>query len=217
MRISIEGRHIYSLQHLGAVAIPVLEPAELATLVAEAAALEFRKREEVTDTNVTQDFAGVERFAPDSVWMSLAANTARLLNRALCRWQVLGTPLAFSDLSLQRYPVSQPGQAYAISPHLDHKCCVTLVAVYVLRGSAPFCICKDRAGSDPVEVKALPGDLILMRGVGFEGRSWRPFHFVGPVTEERLTFGLRHTADRKSLPRQYHAKQGEYHDHQNRT
>src|SRR6185436_4505750 len=117
----------------------------------------------------------------------------------LCRYRVIGAPIAFNDFSLQKYPCSAPEQKYAISPHLDHKRCINLIVVYLLKGKAPFCVCRDRAGNGAEEIKASPGDAILMRGSGFDGNLLRPFHYIGAVSEERLTFGMRQTIDQKPI------------------
>ena len=201
MRIHLTPYDIFHLRYWGAVAVKALSPDKARLLCQESEGLEFKRREECTATGVTQDFSGVDCYPPHSSFLRLVCETEIELRRNFRHWQDLFIrPLCFNDLSLQKYPVSNPNRQYAISPHVDHKNCINLVAVIVLKGSASFCVCKDRSGAEPLEIPARPGDLILMRGFGFGGQD-RPFHFVGPVSEERLTFGLRQTVDLKGLPR----------------
>ena len=98
---------------------------------------------------------------------------------------------AFNELLLQRYP---PGP-YALTPHLDGKRFVDLVAIAVLAGSARFCVCADRAGNNLREIQAPPGSVIFMRAPGFGGaEDGRPFHSVLNVESERYTLGLRNNS-----------------------
>lgn len=73
-----------------------------------------------------------------------------------------------------------------ITPHMDPPRYVNLVSIFVLKGSAPFGICKDREYTDKIEVMTRAGDLLLMRAPrSKEELTWRPFHYVGKVNEER--------------------------------
>lgn len=193
--------YLRKLITVGACSIHVLPPEEVGPLLAEAGTFEFEQRDRLTKTGVTQNFSGHDTFGPKSPFMVLARDTATLLNSMFDR--MISQPIEFNDYSLQKYPVSSPDEQYAISPHLDHKNCINLIAVYVLKGIAPFYICSDRSGADAVEICARPGDLILMRGTGFLNSTVRPYHCVGKVTQERLTFGLRQTVDAATLPKHY--------------
>ena len=95
--------------------------------------------------------------------------------------------LPLDDLVLQRYP---PG-ARGITPHRDHVRYVGLVVIVQLSGDGRFGLCADRSGSDARALKAGPGDGILMRAPGFDGRKDRPFHFLDRITVERYSLGMR--------------------------
>lgn len=132
------------------------------------------------DTN-QEPFAGLAR-ALEALFTSALSHLSRL------PWP---NPPTFNDLLLQRYP---PGP-YALTPHLDGKRFVDLVAIAVLEGSARFCVCADRAGNKPQEIPATPGSVIFMRAPGFGGaEDGRPFHCVGDVQSERYTLGLRNNS-----------------------
>ncbi len=195
---------IRKLITIGAVNIPALTEKEVEILLSEAAQYSFKERQQLTETGVHQDFFGYDSFKPGSAFMKLAVEGAAWLNRVFGK--MVPAPIVFNDFSLQLYPVRER-QTYAISPHRDHKNCVNLIAVYLLRGKAPFCICTDRAGAHAIEIGSKSGDLILMRGTGFLNSSTRPFHYVGKIVEERLTFGMRQTVDRKELPKYYEQTQ----------
>ena len=57
---------------------------------------------------------------------------------------------------------------------------------------AKVIVVDDRDGAGAREIRAGPGDVILLRGPGYGGRRARPFHFLSDITERRLSFGLRH-------------------------
>jgi len=61
----------------------------------------------------------------------------------------------------------------------------------VLAGAGRFLDSADRAGRAAREVPAPPGQLLLMRAPGFNGRNDRPFHAVREITAERSILGLR--------------------------
>ncbi len=188
------------LINLGACRVKdILSANELTSLLEEAKGLIFKQRQQITTTGVMQNFSGCDSFEKNSHFLSLAYDTAGMLNHLFAG--MICKPIKFNDHSLQLYPVSKDGEEFAISPHKDHKNCINLIAVYVLKGKAPFCICPDRTGMNGMEIHSEPGDLILMRGTGFLDSEFRPFHFVGRVNEERITFGLRQTVDMNELPK----------------
>jgi len=203
MNIVIPTPKMFQLKKGGAIAVPVLTDTQLTILNKETRSCVFEKVKERTATGVEQRFEVCKIFTEGSPFSVLAKNTAKALRKAFSPWNVMCAPIEFPDLSLQRYPVSKDGEL-AITPHKDYLSCINVVAVYLLRGKAPFYICEDREGNGAAEVEAKPGDLILMTSTGF-GRSSqkRPFHYVGPVSEERLTFGMRQTVSLEGLSKYY--------------
>lgn len=201
LNIRISVPQVFALRRIGAISVPLLGEEELHDLNVEANSLPMGPTEAQTETGVTQDFTVCNQFQPDSLFCRLADETQDALTKALGVHHVLCTPVIFDDYALQKYPVSAPAQRFAISPHLDYKSTINIVAVYLLRGMGAFCICNDREGNGAVEIPARPGSLILMRATGFNRSSWRPFHFVGPVREERLSFGLRQRVPKEQIYR----------------
>ncbi|MDO8556672.1 MAG: hypothetical protein Q7R96_05890 [Nanoarchaeota archaeon] len=95
----------------------------------------------------------------------------------------------FNSIGLHYYPQGSLG----ITPHQDYASDVDIVANFILEGSAPFFVCKNRKGDDPVQLDASPGSLILMRAARCEEEQrFRPFHYVqGPMQENRYTVLIR--------------------------
>jgi hypothetical protein len=184
------------LETIGAHAFMVI-PDELRVSLLEAAKKHpYEEQPEAVgppERRVYQRLASCQ-LAPGRVpFASLARALEALLARALARlprapWP---RPPTFNDLLLQRYP---PGP-YALTPHLDGKRFIDLVAIAVLAGSARFCVCADRAGNKPCEIQAPPGSVIFMRAPGFDAAGdGRPFHCVSDVESERYTLGLRNNS-----------------------
>jgi hypothetical protein len=94
-----------------------------------------------------------------------------------------------NEAGVARY---RPG-SIGITPHLDGKWYRRLVAVVTVNGTAPFTVCRDRAGEVIERWAAGPGSLTLMRGPGLAGsRDGRPFHTVeGPRSRTRCSIGFR--------------------------
>jgi hypothetical protein len=94
-----------------------------------------------------------------------------------------------NEAGVARY---RPG-SIGITPHLDGKWYRRLVAVVTVNGTAPFSVCRDRAGEVIERWGAGPGSLTLMRAPGLAGyRDGRPFHTVeGPRRGTRCSIGFR--------------------------
>jgi hypothetical protein len=94
-----------------------------------------------------------------------------------------------NEAYVQRY---EPG-ALGVSPHLDSKRFVLLVAIFTTQGSARFLLCRARAGEVIQEWEAGPGSLTLLRGPGLlDAEDQRPFHTVhGPTAGQRFSITFR--------------------------
>ncbi|HEX2173320.1 MAG TPA: hypothetical protein VHL09_12855 [Dehalococcoidia bacterium] len=195
-------RLIQDIRGLGAASAPVLREETRQRLLAEAARYPFLADPETVgsgDRLVRQQMGSFASFPPDSGFLRLRDTLQSLLDdgfATLDRYP-FGTPLAFTDLVLQRYPAGSLG----ITPHRDGLRYANLICIVVLGGSGRFFVCRDRAGNDPLEIDATPGRVILLRAPGLlnspgvppvEG-DCRPFHYVTSITETRYTFGLRQT------------------------
>lgn len=173
-------------------ALPLLSEAACASLIEQAETLAYRigRREMGSgDRIVRQDFEICMDVPAASPLWRLAAGVEGLLNAALAQMSPspLAAPLRLNDLVAQRY---RPG-SFGITAHRDHIRYVGLVALVVLCGTGRFYVCRDRAGAETREIPAKPGDLLLMRAPGFEGRRDRPFHFLENITALRYSIGLR--------------------------
>ena len=176
-----------------AVSIPLLAPVDCAPYAAAANALTYRPGSPVVgrgDKSVYQDFEITMDVPSGSPLRRFRDDIESLLNEALalCGPRLLGAPLVFNDMVVQRYHAGSIG----ITPHRDHIRYTGLVAIAVLAGAGRYCVADDRAGTNPREVPGTAGRLILMRAPGFAGREDRPFHFLTGVDEPRISFGLRH-------------------------
>lgn len=194
MKLHIEPQHVSALAECGAVAWPALSAQELVLLQHEAHQLPLHGVEDITGTGVEQHFQAAEGddIPPNSMLRRVACSLEREINEALfVRECVLTEPFRYNDMAVQVYPPALPGQRYAISPHVDHKECVGLIAIVVIEGVAPFCVCDNKAGDNTREISSEPGDIILIRGYGYLGKA-RPCHFVGRVLGgTRISLGLR--------------------------
>jgi hypothetical protein len=100
-----------------------------------------------------------------------------------------------NETSIQRYHRG----ALGITPHLDLKRYHYLVAVITADGTAPFTICKNRAGDPLTTWQATPGSLVLLRAPGLDHHDdGRPLHTVsGPERGHRISVSYRmDTSDR---------------------
>ena len=182
-----------------AASLPLLDAADCTALSAATENLAFRPGQAVIGSGeaaVRQDFDVALTFPPDSVFRALAAALGDRLRDALSLAPCLDDPAGFrlNDLIVQRYRRG----SFGITPHRDHVGYRGLVAIVTLRGAAPFFVCADRRGSGAREVPAPPGHLLLMRAPGYLSDRPRPFHFLGEVTEARLSLGLRYDSRREA-------------------
>ena len=94
-----------------------------------------------------------------------------------------------NHLMVHRY---RPG-SIGITPHLDGKRFVQLVATFTTKGTAKTALCRSRKGEVIREWDTKAGSLILLRGNGFAGRDdGRPFHSIGgPQRQGRYAVVLR--------------------------
>jgi hypothetical protein len=174
-----------------AIVLPLLRSDECPPYVAASSNLSFRQAKPVVgagDRAVRQDFELCLAIPARHALWALADRFEGLIQAALAR--LSEPPLAefrINDLVMQRYPPGSRG----ITPHRDHVRYVGLVAIVQISGDGRFCLCVDRAGASTRELRAAPGDVILMRAPGFAGRRDRPFHFLDGMTAERYSFGMR--------------------------
>lgn len=177
-----------------ATSLALLSAGALGALLDEARDLPYRPAKPVVgqgDAVVHQDFDLTTEIPPGGALMSLSRALNELIGEALDGMRA--PPLRdfeINDYIVQRYPAGCAG----MSPHRDHIRYTGLVVIVMLGGAGRFLVCDDRAGANEREIPCAPGDLLLMRAPGFQGRGDRPFHAVRDITEDRYILGLRHDA-----------------------
>jgi hypothetical protein len=176
----------------GAASVRLLGTEALEPLLAEARGLKYRPARPAVghgDATVYQDFELTTDIPADGALMALSRGVGWLIGEALAAMRT--PPLSHFEINdhiVQHYPAGCAG----MSPHRDHIRYSGLVALVMLGGAARFTVCDDRAGANAREIPFAPGDMLLMRAPGFQGRGDRPFHAVLDVTAERYIIGLRH-------------------------
>lgn len=178
-----------------ASSLPLLPAAALAPLLEEARGLSYRPARSLVgqgDAAVRQDFELTTGIPPAGALMALSGALNWLIGEAVATMHAPPLPGDFeiNDYIVQYYPVGCGG----MSPHRDHIRYAGLVAIVMLAGAGRFLVCDDRAGANERAIPMGPGDLLLMRAPGFQGRGDRPFHAVRDIIEDRYILGLRHDA-----------------------
>lgn len=112
----------------------------------------------------------------------------------------------FSSVGVHYYWTGSEG----ITPHQDYKADKNIIASFVIRGCAPFCVCADRHKRNSKQLDSSPGSIIFMRAARCEEEQpLRPFHYlVGPMTEDRYTILIRTRAKDKMDKLEYNQDAG---------
>lgn len=164
----------------------------LPTLVRSIDAFEYQPAH-ATKTGVVQRFSYASVFSPeiDRIWQDTVMRVAENLTE---QFQLLGQSELLlggeyipNDSYIQRYSPSESG----ITPHKDQSAFLNLICILLVKGASSFHTCDDREYTNSLGIPAQPGDLIVMRGNGFDGANIRPFHYVGEITKERVSLGMR--------------------------
>ena len=176
----------------GATGFPLLQDYYRQMLLARGRKLEYEQRPEyVGPAKVREQLSSAKVIPSPSLFSALVGEFETLLNyenlKLIESERPFSTPIKFNEISLQKYDAGSIG----ITPHLDSARCQYLVVILVLVGEGCFATCKDRAGTNPHEIRPKTGDVILIRAAGFDGVDERPFHYLNDIREERLALGLR--------------------------
>jgi dihydroneopterin aldolase len=177
----------HELLEQGACSLPILTAQYRAKLLKEAEGYEYVRQPEVlAGGKVREQISSFNALPEASGFHKVADDLAEMLYRKSPAHQ-FATPLHFNEFNLQRYDKGSLG----VTPHKEGKSCRNLIAVFILKGDAKYAICRDRSGSEPIFFDTTPGNVILMRGVGFYGRNDQPMHFVTDITSDRIVFTMR--------------------------
>ncbi len=182
---------VENIASFGGMSLPILSKKRRLALLSEAEKFSYAPQPEIIGNGkVREQLSSFIDFPTDSLFWQLKNDFTELMIRKL---SLLGIPnlftipLEFNDASLQKYNNGSIG----ITPHRDGKSRINIIPVFILSGKSKFAICRDRSGSDPIFLDTTPGNVIIIRGPGFFGSTYQPFHFVTDITEERIVFGLR--------------------------
>lgn len=164
----------------------------LPTLIEKIEAFEYQPAH-ATTTGVVQRFSYASVLSPevDHIWQETVARVAENLTE---QFKILGQSDLLlggeyipNDSYIQRYSPSEIG----ITPHKDQSAFLNLICILLVKGASSFHTCDDREYTNALGIPARPGDLIVMRGNGFNGENIRPYHYVGEITQERISLGMR--------------------------
>jgi hypothetical protein len=78
-----------------------------------------------------------------------------------------------------------------LSPHVDSD--INMTFIFMLGGIGHFYLCDDRAGRNPREIDTTPGNVIIMKGLGFLDTKGSQYHYTGGIESERYVLSLRQT------------------------
>lgn len=93
-----------------------------------------------------------------------------------------------NSIGIHRYPENSIG----ITPHQDFGFDKNMISIFVLKGNAPFYVCKDRDKSGSQLLDSPPGSLILLRAPRKpKDQAPKPFHYIDGVKEERYSLIFR--------------------------
>jgi alkylated DNA repair dioxygenase AlkB len=189
-----------SLTNIGAASLPILTPECREQLGRIAQNLPYQPQAEKVgkpDRVVRQQLAFCQDFSQATLFIKLRDAFQNLLAQSLAHLDssLFYFPIDLNSMVLQKY---EPG-SIGITPHRDGKRYKNLICIFVLEGQGKFYVCRDRAGNNPLEIDASPGNVLLMRAPGFRGIDHslattdeiRPFHFITDIQTQRYTFALR--------------------------
>lgn len=178
-----------SLLRQGAISIPLLKMNTLSGMISEARAAKFEKLPSEVGKYKTRQNMEVWHLEDDdyrSRFWQLADELSTFLGRQLVFRYIAGS-FKFNQVEVLRYPKGSIG----IEPHKDSARYANFICLCNLTGGGKFVTCSDRIGSNPDVHRCEAGDVVIMRGNGFYGRDARVFHYVPPVTSERLVCSIR--------------------------
>ena len=94
----------------------------------------------------------------------------------------------FNKIGFHKYQAGSIG----ITPHQDYETHINLISIFNLVGEAGFYYCEDKDGNGSRKIDSSPGSLILLRAPRNEDEEkYRPFHYINPMSNERLSLNVR--------------------------
>ena len=180
-----------NLDKYGGVSLPVISENFRKELFSEALTYEYHKQPEVVGKGlVREEISSSDIFPYGSLFFKLKESFESSFLKGLANLDernVFEKGLRFNEMSLQHYEKDSIG----ITPHMDGRSMINLICVFILKGESKFALCDDRSAANPYYLDTTPGNVIIMRGPGFRGSDFRPFHFVTDIASDRIVFGLR--------------------------
>jgi len=174
----------------GAVGVAAIDPQRALDIHWAAENLPFVPQAELVSRGRVRQQVEICDAFPEYYPMAIAARKIVAdLSRALSLLPLSPFASRFepNDIVLQRYPPKSVG----ITPHHDGISRINLVCVLVVSGDGAFRLHDDREGTNPREIFAPPGHVILMKAPGFRETERGPFHSISNVVRGRLILGIR--------------------------
>ncbi len=102
--------------------------------------------------------------------------------------------LDFNKMGFHRYPEG----SFGITPHQDYESHLNLISMFNLVGDANFYYCEDEKKNGSVKLDSSPGSLVLLRAPRNKNEEeYRPFHYIKPMKNERLSLNVRTKINRE--------------------
>ncbi len=167
----------------------------LLKLIKQVLTFEYRKAKPVVGNSVSQDFE-VCFPAPKEGYIEILSDAIE--NLFIKSIKLIKDPpiqqVQFNDIAIQKYLPYSSG----ISPHKDHRKYESVIIIATLSGKSKFYLCQNRDGSNSQVVDDAPGNIVILPATGFKminNDFVRPIHFVGDITDGRLSVGLRQNTE----------------------
>ena len=136
-------------------------------------------------------------------WVS---ESLQILNQFIMEYEVIFKQIArqakfykndFNKVGFHKYV---PG-SIGITPHQDYENHINLISIFNLMGNAKFYYCKDRNKTGSQEIDSKPASLVLLRAPRTKNEEpYRPYHYIEPMRDERLSLNIRRKIKNPSSP-----------------
>jgi len=172
---------------VGAISIPLLPETYRQILLDEAEMYDYVYSDEVVGpAKVREQLYPAKNLYSGSLFFRLRDEFQTALLAGMSQ-SLFEPALDLNELVLTRYNKDSIG----ITPHRDFLQNVNLICIVILAGKGNFGTCEDREGKNAKSLCTTPGNVIIMRGPGFNKSNFRPFHFISDITERRVVCAMR--------------------------
>lgn len=186
--LPIDGENVMkSIKDNGAASFAILPEAYRIALLDEAGIYDYVYQDEIVGpAKVREQLSTCKSLFSGSLFLRLRDEFQEAIIKAL-PGDPFNRPLSLNELVLQKYEKDSIG----ITPHRDFLQNINLICIFILAGKGNFWLCDDRNGTNAKMLCTTPGNVIVMRGPGFLGSDFRPFHSISDITEKRIVCAMR--------------------------